>query len=176
MRKTYAYNSIVIGVLVGIIVFLSTGSVVLTALAALGISVVGFIMIRGLEKLLEKGVDKATEKIGKAHERRKEAKAAAAAYDAGAFVTRQETTRFPAGSAPEGGAFAARQRTTTFPAASAFPAGSPESSASSESTAEHPANGAKAKVFCRFCGSEMKPEAMFCMYCGSPSDKLRRNS
>ena len=71
MRKTYAYNSIIIGVLVGLLVGVSTENIVLAILALLGISIVGFVVIRFLEKLLwkalNKGVDAATDAAGKAY-------------------------------------------------------------------------------------------------------------
>lgn len=45
MRKTYAYNSIIFGFLFGLLVGMTTKSVVLGILTGLGVSVVGFIVI-----------------------------------------------------------------------------------------------------------------------------------
>ncbi|MBQ4290344.1 MAG: hypothetical protein II719_04035 [Clostridia bacterium] len=74
MRKTYAYNSIIIGVLVGILVGVSTNNLVLAILACLGISIVGFILIRLLENALSRGVDKAVDAATKAYENHKQNK------------------------------------------------------------------------------------------------------
>ena len=46
MRKTYAYNSIIVGVLVGLLAWVSTENVVLGILACVGVSIVGFVIIR----------------------------------------------------------------------------------------------------------------------------------
>ncbi|MBR4428281.1 MAG: hypothetical protein IKS78_02900 [Clostridia bacterium] len=74
MRKTYSYSSVVIGVLVGLLVYASSENTVLAILAAVGVSVVGFILIRMLEKVLYKAADKAADKaagaIRKAAEKR----------------------------------------------------------------------------------------------------------
>ena len=74
-RKTYAYNSIIIGFVIGFTVWASTRSILLAILAGLGIAVVGFIIIRVIENALYKGVDKAVDKISDAHQRRKAAAA-----------------------------------------------------------------------------------------------------
>ena len=58
MRKTYAYNSIIIGFLIGLLVAVQTDKIVLGILAGLGVAVVGFVLIRLLEKGIAKGVDK----------------------------------------------------------------------------------------------------------------------
>ena len=70
MRKTYSYSSVVIGVLVGLLVYASSENTVLAILAAVGVSVVGFILIRMLEKVLYKAADKAAGAIRKAAEKR----------------------------------------------------------------------------------------------------------
>ena len=49
MRKTYAYNSIIIGALLGITVGASTKNVVLGIVVGLAVSVVGFIIIKLIE-------------------------------------------------------------------------------------------------------------------------------
>lgn len=60
MRTTYAYNSITIGVLVGIVVYAtSNGSIALAILATLAVSVIGFVIIRVLENAIDKGADAA---------------------------------------------------------------------------------------------------------------------
>lgn len=72
MRKTYAYNSIIIGVLVGILAWASTENVVLGILACVGVSVVGFVIIRVIEKAIGKGVDAAANAAAKAYRKHKE--------------------------------------------------------------------------------------------------------
>ena len=61
MRKTFAYSSIMIGVLAGLLVYASTQNVLLGALVLIGIAVFGFIAIRFIEKLIGKGVDSAVD-------------------------------------------------------------------------------------------------------------------
>ncbi len=75
MRKTYAYNSIIFGFLLGLLVGVTTESVILGILAGLGVSVVGFIVIRLIENAIHKGVEKAADKISETYRRRKEQKA-----------------------------------------------------------------------------------------------------
>lgn len=75
MRKTYAYNSIIIGVLVGLLVGASTENIVLAILALLGVSIVGFVVIRLIENLISNLIDKGVDAAGKAyrnHKARKE--------------------------------------------------------------------------------------------------------
>ena len=57
MRKTYAYNSIIIGVLIGLLAWASTENVVLGVLACVGVSIIGFVIIRLIEQAIGKGVD-----------------------------------------------------------------------------------------------------------------------
>ena len=57
MRKTYAYNSIIIGVLVGLLAWASTENVVI---------------IRIIEKAIGKGVDAAADAAAKAYRKHKE--------------------------------------------------------------------------------------------------------
>ena len=57
MRKTYAYNSIIIGFLAG-----------------LGVAVVGFVLIRLLEKGIAKGVNKGVDAAANAYQKHKEKK------------------------------------------------------------------------------------------------------
>lgn len=63
MRKTYAYNGIVIGILLGLYVGVASKSGVLCVLAMVGISVLAFAAIRLLENAIDAGVDKASEAI-----------------------------------------------------------------------------------------------------------------
>lgn len=72
MRKTYAYNSIIIGVLVGLLAWASTENVVLCILACVGVSIVGFVIIRIIEKAIGKGVDAAADAAAKAYRKHKE--------------------------------------------------------------------------------------------------------
>lgn len=74
MRKTYAYNSIFLAFIIGIAIYVSTENTVLTVIAFLGIAIGGFILIRVLENLLYKGVDKAVDKAADAIKKRKEKK------------------------------------------------------------------------------------------------------
>ena len=71
MRKTYAYNSIIIGVLVGLLAWASTESVVLGVLACVGVSIVGFVIIRLIEQAVSKGVDAAADAASKAYRNHK---------------------------------------------------------------------------------------------------------
>lgn len=71
MRKTYAYNSIIIGFLVALYVYVSTESLVLGIVTLLGVSIVGFIAIRAIERLIGKGVDKAVDAASNAMQNRK---------------------------------------------------------------------------------------------------------
>ena len=72
MRKTYAYNSIIIGVLVGLLAWASTENVVLGVLACVGVSIVGFVIIRLIEQAISKGVDAAADAAAKASRKHKE--------------------------------------------------------------------------------------------------------
>lgn len=74
MRKTYAYNSIIIGVLIGLMAYISTENIILGILACVGVSVVGFVIIRVIEKAIGKGVDAATGAAVKAYQKHKEQK------------------------------------------------------------------------------------------------------
>lgn len=98
MRRTYAYNSIIIGFLLGILVYATSKSVVLGIVTGLGVSVVGFIIIRAIEKAIDKGVDKASEKISQSYHQHKEKKAAANGADVNPHTTQmpaKTTTQFP---------------------------------------------------------------------------------
>lgn len=74
MRKTYAYNSIIIGFLVGLLVAVSSKSIVLAILAGLAVAVVGFVAIRALEKLMDKAGDKAVDAVSNAYQKHKQNK------------------------------------------------------------------------------------------------------
>ncbi len=88
MRRTYAYNSIIFGALLGIGAYAATESIALGIIACLAVSIVGFIIIRAIERAIDKGVDKAAEKIGEAHRRRKAEKAGVSAAPTTAMPTR----------------------------------------------------------------------------------------
>ena len=66
MRKTYAYNSIIFGVLLAILVAAKTDNMVAAVLTGIAVTVVGFIAIRFLENMLYKGASKATDAAVKA--------------------------------------------------------------------------------------------------------------
>ena len=68
----YAYNSIIVGVLLGLLAWASTKNVVLGVLACVGVSVVGFVIIRLIEKAIGKGVDAAADAVAKAYQKHKE--------------------------------------------------------------------------------------------------------
>lgn len=71
MRKTYAYNGIIFGVLIGILLWASTENEVLGIVGAVVGSIVCFLIIRGIENLIYSGVNKAssaiTRKLDEAH-------------------------------------------------------------------------------------------------------------
>lgn len=77
MRKTYAYNGIIIGMLLGIGAWAMTGSGVAGIAVAIVGSVVSFLVIRGIENALYKGAEKAgeaiTRKLDEAHRRKTQA-------------------------------------------------------------------------------------------------------
>ncbi len=77
MRRTYAYNSITIGTLVGILVVLSTENLALGIIALLAVSVVGFLVIRLIENALYAGMNKAVDAAVDAYGRHKAKKACA---------------------------------------------------------------------------------------------------
>ena len=77
MRRTYAYNSITIGTLVGILVVVSTENLALGIIALLAVSVVGFIVIRLIENALYAGMNKAVDAAVDAYGRHKAKKACA---------------------------------------------------------------------------------------------------
>ena len=72
MKKTFAYNSITIGVLVGLLAWASTKNVVLGVLACVGVSIIGFVIIRFIEQAVSKGVDAAADAAAKAYRKYKE--------------------------------------------------------------------------------------------------------
>ena len=137
MRKTYAYNSIIIGVLVGMLVGVSSDSVVLAVLAGLGVAVVGFIVIRLIENAINAGADKLADKATDAYRRHKEQKA----MQNGSFV-QQNTTQMP-------GAAQAQQR-TVFPQ---------QTAAAAETASEQ-------MSVCPSCGAQVRAAARFCPSCG----------
>lgn len=96
MRKTYAYNSIIIGALLGITVGASTKSVVWGIVVGLAVSVVGFIIIKLVENALYAAANKATKKAQDAYQRRKARKIQETdKYDP------PTTTRFPGNNSSE---------------------------------------------------------------------------
>lgn len=63
MRKTYAYNGITLGIVLGLFVGVATGSGVLAVIAMIVLSVLCFAGIRLLENAVDAGVDKAANAI-----------------------------------------------------------------------------------------------------------------
>lgn len=137
MRKTYAYNSILIGFLVGLLVGVSSDSVVLAVLAGLGVAIVGFIVIRVIENAINAGVDKAADKVKEAYSKHKQKTMPASA------VVPPATTQMP-------GSTQAALR-TTFPQPAETPA---------------PATSAEPTVPCPNCGAQVRAAARFCPSCG----------
>ena len=78
MRKTYAYNSIIIGVLLGMLVGIKAGTV-LGIIVGIAVSVVGFFIIRAIENVLYKGADAAEKAIKTAIKNKKDEKVQAEA-------------------------------------------------------------------------------------------------
>lgn len=74
MRVTYAYNSIIFGVLLGVLVYAATKSIILGVVVGIAVTVVGFIIIRAIENALYKAANKTYDRISEAHQRRKEQK------------------------------------------------------------------------------------------------------
>lgn len=68
MRKTYAHNSIIIGVLLGILVGLKANPV-LGVVAGIAVSVAGWFLIRMIENAIDRGVDAAGKAIKNAVEK-----------------------------------------------------------------------------------------------------------
>ena len=71
MRKTYAYNSIFIGIMLALLVQVSTENIVLAVITLLGVSILGFVVIRALENALYKAGDMAVDKAMDAYTKRK---------------------------------------------------------------------------------------------------------
>lgn len=145
MRKTYAYNSIIFGVLLGILVYCTTESIALTILTGIGVSVVGFFLIRMLEKALYKGADKAAEKITEAYHRRKEQKA----IENGTYRKPEPTTQMPVRTATQMPMRPAMQTT----AGTVW-----------EKPIEKPV--VSETNYCPYCGKAVDGVSSFCPYCG----------
>lgn len=73
MRRTYAPNAIIIGVLIGFLVAVKA-NVVLGILAGLGVSVLGWVLIRAFENVMYKAGDAAEDAIRKKLDERKNKK------------------------------------------------------------------------------------------------------
>ena len=76
MRRTYAYSSIGIGAVLGVLVVALTDSLPLGIITLIVVAVVGFIAIRALENLIYKGVNTAANaaasKVQEAYRKHKE--------------------------------------------------------------------------------------------------------
>lgn len=59
--KTYALSSLTVGLVLGILVYALTESTGLGILTFVGVSVVGYFIIRAIEIGIDKGVDSATD-------------------------------------------------------------------------------------------------------------------
>ena len=71
MRKTYAYNSIIIGVLLGMLVGIKAGTA-LGIVVGIVVTVAGFFIIKAIENVLYKGADAATQAIKKTIDNKKQ--------------------------------------------------------------------------------------------------------
>ncbi len=71
MNRTYAYNSIIFGVLAALWIGASTDNLILAGITLVAVSIVGFIAIRFLENMISKGVDKAADAAVDAFARKK---------------------------------------------------------------------------------------------------------
>ena len=74
MKRTYAYNSIIIGILVGLLVGVSTENIVLGVLALVGVSIVGFVVIKVIENAIGAAVNKGVDAAATAYQDRKNQK------------------------------------------------------------------------------------------------------
>lgn len=177
MRKTYAYNSIIFGFLLGLLVGVTTESVILGILAGLGVSVVGFIVIRLIENAIHKGVEKAADKISETYRRRKEQKA----IENGTY-RKPVTTQMPVRTAPAVAQTVPTQMRTTpvFAQAAPMPVRMTPAFAQSAPTPVRTASAvaprmpipsvrpAAKRSFCIHCGAEMEGVSRFCSACGKP--------
>ncbi len=75
MRRTYAYNGIFIGVILGFAAAVFANNIVVGIIVAIVASVLCFLAIRGLENLLNKGMDKAEQAIKNKIDEKNRAKA-----------------------------------------------------------------------------------------------------
>lgn len=73
MRKTYAPNAIIIGVLIGLLVALKV-NMVLGVIAGLAVSILGWVLIRAFENTLYRAGDAAEDAIRKKLDERKNKK------------------------------------------------------------------------------------------------------
>ena len=78
-RKTFAFNGITIGTLLGILIGVTTESVALGIVAAIGISAAAYFAIKWIENLMYKGVDAAGQAMKNAYQQRKANNAASQA-------------------------------------------------------------------------------------------------
>lgn len=70
MERTYAPNAIIIGVLIGVVVALKV-NIVLGIIAGLGVSILGWVLIRAFEKAVYKAGNAAEDAIRKKIDERK---------------------------------------------------------------------------------------------------------
>lgn len=71
MRKTYAYNSIIFGLGLGIIVGIKAGTAI-GIVVGIVVTVAGFFIIKAIENVLYKGADVATQAVKKAIDNKKQ--------------------------------------------------------------------------------------------------------
>ena len=94
MRKTYSYSGIIIGFLLGMLVWAKTENIAIGVVVGLISAVAAFILIRVIENALYKGADKLTDKVQQVYQNHKEQKA----MQNGTYQPQnnaQTTTQFP---------------------------------------------------------------------------------
>ncbi len=72
MKKTFAYNSIIFGIIVAILVEAETESTPLAVVAFFAVAIGGFVLIRFVENAMDRGVDKAVNAASNAIKKRHE--------------------------------------------------------------------------------------------------------
>lgn len=172
MRKTYAYNSIIFGALLGMLVYVSADSIALGIVTCVAVSVVGFIIIRLIENAINKGVDKAVDSVSNAyrkHKAKKDSANGAAAQRTPAvsttqFPTREQPRHFAAtGYRPQMNGSAAA---VAVPRASAYGAPSFPTREQTRRIINDIRTNAASSRCCPYCNSGVEHDARFCTVCG----------
>ena len=170
-RKTFAYNSIIIGALLGMLVWAYTENTALGIAAAVVISVAGFFAIRGLEHALDIGSQAAADALAR--------KIAASKK---ASMMQEGSSAYRNGSASDeksygGNNYAALGDDFSVPDSPDIhiSAAAPVLSVNPvpRSSAEQPA---AVKNFCWKCGARLQSGGRFCPKCGTPVRQKTENA